>query len=517
MAIPQPIFVNGFQKGSSENANIGNGTFLGVETYSKKGVAQLTKDTTKVSGTVVTDLIRWFANQTTDIIWGQGDTGKVYRSTNAGATWSLIPGNSLIGASGNGLIVFGTQSNAQYVFAFRNLAIDIYDVAAASWTNDSQTGLIGGDHFPLVYPSQYGFYFANGNQLGFFGQTDPATPFNPLGTPGMDYTYTNNAFKLPYLYIITCLAFLPPTDIIIGTKSNYDSQVADIITWNTISLNKFGPPLRLYSSSFSTAVGGVAQLINRNNTIYALTNGGTSLFETNGTNFQLTADLSLYMSVRDVNGAQVSRPIFMNLNPKAIGVIGNKLLTGMSTTTSFNYPTGFGPFPMGAWSIAFTDDGEAIQCEYPISTGTTVGINTYKIGAIQPNIQGQTLISWEDNGTYGIDMVDSTNYQTDISTVTIESELMEIGTALDPNVIQNIEVNLTRELLTGQIITVYARRRYNEDYFLVDTYIGDGTRNAYKTVKNKIGATQFVQFQVHMSTAVPNERNTPELRNFIIS
>ena len=71
----QPLFINTFQKGASENANIGNGTFLGIETYSKKGVARLTKDSVKTSGSVVVDLPIYFANHTEQDIFAQGDTG----------------------------------------------------------------------------------------------------------------------------------------------------------------------------------------------------------------------------------------------------------------------------------------------------------------------------------------------------------------------------------------------------------------------------------------------------------
>ena len=88
------LFINQFQKGSQENANLGFGTMLGIETYSKKGVAQLTKKSTKVSGTTVTDLPIYFANATQDIIYSQGLTGKVVVSLELQAT--ILAGINMI-------------------------------------------------------------------------------------------------------------------------------------------------------------------------------------------------------------------------------------------------------------------------------------------------------------------------------------------------------------------------------------------------------------------------------------
>lgn len=70
-----PIFINNFQKGSSETGNIGFGAFVGIETYSKKGVAQLTKDTTAGTGTFL-GLVKYIVNDNTGFnFYAQGISG----------------------------------------------------------------------------------------------------------------------------------------------------------------------------------------------------------------------------------------------------------------------------------------------------------------------------------------------------------------------------------------------------------------------------------------------------------
>lgn len=517
MAI-QPTFINKFQQGSAENANIGFGTFLGVETYTKKGVARLTKDTIKVSGTTVTGLIKYFSNQDQDTVWAQDDTNKVYRSTDGGATWALVAGNTLTGGNGNGLIVFDN-----FVYAFRTSQIDYYDISGAAWHNNWQPngnppGLLTSQHFPFLYPSAYGFYFGNLNQLGILQRSTPTVPVDPANAA--TYNYSANIFTLPSFYIINCMTFLPPSNLVLGTGSGFNTQIADIITWDTISQNKFSPPLRLYSQAEKNE-NGVNQLINRNNTVYAVTGGNHAIFQTNGTTFTQIAEMALRTNYRKSTGEQATAPVFLYQYPSAIDITGNKLLTGVSTpTTAYNPDGTYALSPLGAWSLTFLEDDTAIQCEYPISSGV-IRSNTYAIGAIKAMPDGHILIGWYDGTNYGIDRVSTTDFQNDINTVYIESSMMEIGTPLRPEPsYQNIQINLVRDLLPGQTITVFGRTKFDNPYTQLGTF--DTTNwtdnlNALKITSNPLGNSQFLQILIEMSTGSPNVIWSPEIRTVIVS
>ncbi len=354
--INKPIFINSFQKGSNENANLGTGKLVGVETYSKKGVAQLTRDTFKVSGAVVTGRITYFVTASTTLIYAQDSDGKVYRSVDAGITWTDI--SSVTVGAGRGLVFY-----QGFLFAWKGTIIEYYDGA---WHN-FQTGLPDIDHPAFIFPNDNNVYFGNGNQVGKFGSIF-GTAFNPGGTNGVDYLYTDGTnvilggfpffgLILPIFYRVRSISFINVNFIALGTSSPDNDQVADIILWNP-TLQTYETPLRLYSQA-QEGENGVLQLINRNNLLYAVTGGSHSVFETNGTTFRLIADISLHSDIRRVAGAQAQTPVFIRPRVGAIDVLGNKLLTGVGTPGYIgDYPAGYGLFPVGVWSIAFTGDGE---------------------------------------------------------------------------------------------------------------------------------------------------------------
>ena len=131
----------------------------------------------------------------------------------------------------------------------------------------------------------------------------------------------------------------------------------------------------------------------------------------------------------------------------------------------------------------------------------------------------QTLIGWQDGTTYGVDLVSTLNYQNNIDSVMIESEMMEIGTPLNPETIQTIQLNTPRQLLTGQTVRFNYRTGFDQDY----TALPNGTftsannyDNGYKIPANIIGATRFLQLQVQMAST-SDLTYSPEIRNIIVT
>ncbi len=214
------FFINEFQKGSSENANIGYGSIVGFDVYSKKGVARLAK---KSSSTTAFSVLPHFSAFTSGILFVQFSDGSVWYAVSGSGylTWTdtVFP----VAGGGNGLIYF-----QGYIFAF--IATKIYykpATATASdwvdWTaakslaslNNQATTPISGCHMPFLYPNQRGVYFPNGGQVGFFGQVGTTT-FNPAGTLNTDFFYNGASLSLPSLtYSINTLNFLPPNKLAI--------------------------------------------------------------------------------------------------------------------------------------------------------------------------------------------------------------------------------------------------------------------------------------------------------------
>lgn len=564
------LFINKFSQGSKENANItgapsymvpdtGIGTLVGIDTYSRKGLAILAKKSTIVTTGFTAEPHFYDTSQSGATWWVQCGDGSVLYSQDGGATFTDTGFPAGVG-HGNGLKYF-----QNYMHAWGDTSIYVHnaDPTVGSWTSITgsffKTGLqnfatnpITGIHFPFLFPNNRGLYFGNGTfssagdcTLGFIGQVG-TTLYNPAGTPGTDYLYQGAILTLPsYTYNIASIDFLPPSNLAISVV-NYQnpSQGADLITWDTISNNKFTPPIRIYSNSFANNIvtAGIKQLVNRNQVLYSITGGNHAIYETNGSSFNLVEDISLYSNLRFNTGAEIDYPVYFNSYPQAICVVGNKLLTGIATITNTpTYPpnstlgNNMGIFPVGVWSIAFAKDGShSTQCEFtlPLAQGIISPDTTSqyaKITLVQPCTQfgsgtgqiiigfGQSSISQSPNASYGVGIVDLYKYIDNINLTAIESELFEIGTATKPQTINLIEINLAKNLLIGHFIDISARTSQDQAWTLVDTYVGDGTRNYYHTDSNSIGATQFVQLRLRMSSGSPNATFSPQLKTVTIS
>jgi len=566
------VFINKFQKGSQENQNLGTGAIVGFDTYSKKNVLRLAKKSTIVTssgGANITTTYPTFIDlsQSGNYIWTQMSDGAVIYSSDGGITWQPTNSAFPVAGHGNGMIFF-----QNYMFAFTDDKLYYWLDTATGHGNDPtagawvqwKTGLqqfstdpITSLHFPFLYPNNRGVYFGNGTfvtagdcTLGFFGQVG-TTLFNPAGAAGVDYLYNGAILNLPsYTYTIGSINFLPPNSLALAVNQwQNPSQGSDLITWDTVSANKFTPPLRIFSNINSTdtatVTAGLKQLTNRNQVLYAVTGGNHSIYETNGSSFNLLEDIALYSSIRNYtdipNGGEDDSPVFFNSFPSAINVLGNKLLTGVAPmANSSTYPTtNNGFFPVGVWSIAFDNTGgHSTQCEFIVPIGSDVispsGSGNYmRITAIKPisidtasSSTGQFLIgfSFKSSGQTlgGFSIVDLFKYVDNINYVSLESELFEVGTYLSPKQIGNIEINFVKKLKTNQTFDLAYRIGIENDWTFIpyegnNTVTGDNTKNSYSYTSNAIGAVQYVQFRFRMATDSGNATNSPELRTIIIN
>lgn len=549
MSQPQ-TFINKFATGATENSNIGIGTMVGINTYDKKGVLQLAKDTIQSTYTGFANfgsMPKFVAIEndavsvpkiSTIALTPAGTYWHLYYSSDLGQTWydsgsgfandaSHTP-HGLIYYEGYYLLFIGT-----YIWQYTD------PTSPSGSISTTMSGLADVDHPTFIFPNDNAVYFGNGNLMGRIGKVGTTT-FNPNGTIKVDYTFSVDylGFALPASYNINCISFLLPNYLALGTGGvNGVSQIADVVLWNP-TLSTYETPLRLYTRGSSY---GISQIINRNNTLYAVTSGNMALYETNGVNFSLIADFSLRSNIRKVGGTESNLPVFIFPQNNSITLLGNKMLIGMGTPASPNYPSNYGLFPCGIWTVAFADgggigeisygiNGTAVQCEYVISTNTTVATNaSFQIGFILPITGNSAIYSWTDGTNYGIDYTSTTNFQNNIGSVIIESEMMEIGSPVTLNTIGNLQWNLVRNLMTGQTLSTYYRTGFDQDFTAVASpdlssgvITGTSSSKSYFPITgHQIGQTNYLQFQLHMAT-VPTATDatiatyTPQLRNFII-
>lgn len=554
------LFINKFQKGSKENANVGMANIVGIDVYSKKGLAILAKKSTAITSgfTGAPHFIETTGQGA--FIWIQCSDGSVVYSSDGGNNFQPTSTPFPTGPTthGNGLILY-----ENFIHAFTDDAIYVWQdtgpVSGVDPTNGAwvsfKTGLqapatnpISALHFPKVFENSKGFYYGNADNttpgtttIGFIGQVG-TTLYNPAGAQNTDYYYIKTALSLPlYTYSVTSIDFLPPSSLAICCVDYQNpTQGGVLLTWDTITNNLFTPPLRLYSDilATSTVTAGIKQLFNRNQVLYTVMGGNHAIYETNSSSYNITKNIGLNSNVRQAAGQETDYPVFFNSYPKAITVVGNKLLTGTAVATNTaTYPPNnintAGIFPIGVWSIYFNEDGsKSIACEYilplgnslvsPGQTGNYAKITCLKSISTVSNSTNQLLVGFAYNSssfpnTYGVAAVDLFNYIDNIEYTAIESELFEIGTAISPKQIGNIEVNLAKNLLTGQTINLSYRKSQDAQWTTLTTYTGDGTKNYYSLTKNQIGPTQFLQIRVRMATNSANATFSPQLRTVIIN
>lgn len=559
--LTKSIFINNFQKGASENPNIGYGAVVGMDIYTKKGVVMLAKKSSTVYNMSGNEYPTFFAVSALGTTWwAQTNRGNVYYTSSATASgWTdgAFPTGATGGVSGNGMIFF-----QNYIFAFSNTSI-YYTASttptAGTWVNWTDTKALGALHsfsafatspitalhYPFLYPSNKGVYFGNassGGVIGFFGQNGTTT-FDPSGVTGTAFLYNNSAFTPgSNTYAAGVINFLPPSNLAIASYAFQDPASADLITWDTVSSNKFSPPLRLPSAQLADSTGipinaGIKQMANRNQVLYCIAGGNHTIYETNSSSFNLIDSINLFSNVRAKAGGETSLPPFFNSFPQAIAVMGNKIITGVSTPPDTSIYTSGGIFPLGAWSITFNRDGtKSTQCEYMfpsitlgvVPQNTTVGptgANNYAyISALYPVGTNKLLMgyAWKDSNvsataSSGIALVDTVNYITDITKVALESPLFEIGTALNPQAVNNIEVLFVKNLLANESFTLDYRTSLSDDWTRIMTVVADGTTNYYQLTENSIGAVQYLQLRFRMAASGDTPTNTPYLRNIIIS
>lgn len=554
----KPIFINKFQKGTQQSSNLGTGAVVGFDCYSKPGAVILGK---KISSTFsmpnnneyVTYMdVSNSSNATPSIavssrLWAQSNLGLVYYSDNYGASWATptYAGTPPSGAaaSGNGLIVYENFVfiffNSEIWYAVSNVAVPNFVQWKTSIDNGtvfSGTTPIFENHFPYLFPNNREVLFANNNAIGLFGQVPAGTAFNPAGVINTDYQYLPTKLIIPQNYSNNVLESVAPGNLAMGASNLYSGQEGDMFSWDTKTNEGFSFPIRFFSGLNINGAQGIKQMVNRLNVIYVALGGTHAVYATNGGTANIISDFSLYSNIRNANvnnnGKEYPLPIYFNSFPSAISAMGNKILTGVGTSTNNSYfATGSGIFPTGVWSIYFNNDGSTLQqMEYSLLfTGGNIGsISSYfstgdfsAITCIKPLSNGQLAVATANRVaafTLGnITIFDNINYIQDKTLTSLESEMFEIGTFMNPATPNNIEINLIKNLLSDQQVEISYRKSNDADWSVIETFTGDGTRNYYAIQQHGIGATQYLQLRVRANTGATNPNDTPELRTIEIS
>jgi hypothetical protein len=464
------------------------GTVSGSPTFSTYtvGTTPSYASSTNVGG------INWFAFDGT-YYWGLDAVGQVWSNITplgtAGITWSYT-GNKIPGTaytSGNGLVFYEGIDGHGWLFVFHNSSIDYIQTDSISsgwqyqWKPASGTVVGYSSTPPQTLNSAQGF---TGSHMAIVGQDNAiyycdsrwlgsiipvgGQNFNPLSVT-TTYTFNKQALALPALDNANCLAELG-INLLVGGQRNL------IYPWNRTATS-FSYPIFLAESNVAKM-----QTVNTNTYIFCGNRG--RIYITNGTQAQLTYKIPDHLS-------GTIEPYFFwggvgfNRNDLYFGVYatdnsGNALATG-------NQAYG------GVWAVNL--DTGAMRLLNQLSYGSYAGYASAIISQVQPltGLNGPftkpagtgLYIGWANatpgsGGTlYGIDASTTTPYTN--GQAYIISDIIPIGTNLEPQTPQQFEFKLSAPLKTSESVQLYIAGNLTDMLGQTGTYTSVGTFNGDNT------------------------------------
>ncbi len=410
--------------------------------------------------------------------------------------------------SGNGLVTYqssiGGISGTGYLFVFRDYIIDYFKIVHTTgvytitphvgWNPDDGTdgnnnklknynNLNGTNHYAIQGPDNK-VYYCDGNYISVFYQAAIDTPFDPASRPS--YTISH-FYVLPYNDRAQCITPLGNTMLIGGMKNV-------IYSWDTFS--------NLASNFIFIAEFNIVNMVTVNTNVYVFVGNRGRIWITNGSQAQL------YKKIPDHISGTIE-PYFT-----WGGACNQKNQLYFSASVTQNDGTAIAQYG-GVWAIDLQTS--AIRLSNKLSYNTYAGYAPAIIPNFVTTPAGTGLfIGWYSgvSGNYGIDTTVSAPYTG--SQAEIVSDLIPIGTFDMPKDMERVEYKLTKPLVSGESITIYARQTFDTTdtgwgtAILSDSTVGNFSNSAPANFKN----AQWLQLKAVLnSTATsPSYVRLKELR-----
>lgn len=296
------------------------------------------------------------------------------------------------------------------------------------------------------------------------------------------YTWNSTALDLPEGVVASSLTEIG-TYLLIGT---YEAEVlnrgnrADFYPWDRVS-DSFGIPIRSKGN-------GVWNSISHNNRVFSVLDTlNPRITETNLSSFQTIKEL------QSVEGTA-------RLYPDAITAVDDEILFGIGSSDSNSANLGIYGLKNGLLHLKNT-----------LSCGD-VDVN---IGTILDLGDGEYLVTWKSATDHGVDIFSSNRATGYISS--LETGVVQVGTALNPKQFQTIEVVLGKPLATGQGVRVSYRPTTDDAYTVIGTYDYD-TYGAVASMGGDTNITDLVtgSWKVELTSAASSD-DSPELISVTIA
>jgi hypothetical protein len=412
-----------------------------------------------------------FMVDSSGLVWSDTFVTSGAGSVVATNSWTYTGNPTDSTSNGNGLLVYKTIHNGtgssgfpatfdEWLFVWRNAQIDYTQlssndsVVSISWvvgwnpslTTTPTTGhtnylqssyLINNSHMAITTLPNMAVYCDSFYVSIFFQNIPSLATLSYIGfDPTNPTTYYFNTFNLlPPTDVAQCLSFLNQY-VLIGGAQNY------IYPWNAANLDKeYTAPIIILPES------NVVNIVNVGNNGYVFCGNRGNIYITNG------SQSSLFQKVPDHLSGTIEPYFYWG----GAAYTKNRIYFGLyaDNPNSNSIPVPYN----GLWCIDL--ETRAIFKSNKLSYSGTNPIHASAIMIPTTNSSGANsyagyglLIGFSDgSGVFGIDRTIGTPYTGGQSWVA--SDLIPIGTAIDPTTPSQIEFKLSQPLVSGESVQIY--------------------------------------------------------------
>lgn len=377
----------------------------------------------KKSGSVVTDLIKWFVSDGT-YAFAYGSSGNLYSVSLTDYSFTLI--RAVSSSHGNGLTIFN-----DYLYYTRDATLGRYGpLSGAPAFSDSfqTTGMETDTEWHPITVFQNFIAVGNGQYVETYD--------------GATWTGATHALTLAKGYRARCLEVWGQY-LAIGVQRGATTATypnGRVYLWDGISTTY---------NDIVTLSGSVNAMVNDNGQLMMSVGNQSQLYVYNGGNKALKAKSQPRLGTSDVD-----------TYPGAMGTWRNNMIYGLYGGTSETVPKGV--FTYGQVTKDFP---VSLSFDYPLSTGSKTG-STVSVGAVKALSSSKLLVGWKDGTTYGVDLIDTTvtPYQT---TARLETLIFDNGRPFLRRRPHRVRVITNAPLGIDEFIKVYLRKEGETTWTLV--------------------------------------------------
>lgn len=481
------IVINEWQTGIGESPYTGLADVRNCEIHNPKGILKIALAPTKISATTVTALPTWSTSQTESdyFFGGYKDDTNVYHIDVS--TVSAIATGSFSGGTSGGAYF----KNYLVVVDQGNDTVDAYGplTGTPAWTDnvvDIATVPVN-TTTPVIWSQDDILYGSAGHTIWSLEENSGQT-FDP--TSGATFTGTSLALNtIPDDFVVESLVDFG-SNLAIGFSRLrggilFEGRDGRLAQWDRAASDT--------DLEIQLEEGGVRQIISRNGQML-LANGRHGVHVV--TNGSLTENMPTIGLLTNLDSRADGETF-----PEARAYVSGEYLFGVSTADTRFTPAGVYGFKDGAWRFL------------EISTGEVGANDNLYIGVIKKKDNNKFFVGWQDdqNAAYGIDEFGYEGYRYTGYRARVDTQIYQVGGTIDKKSYQQLEIQLAKELATGEGIRVSYRKDVNDSFTVIGTY-DYATYGAVSQINDtaKITDASILQFRIEMTTGA-NSTSSPEL------